>query len=172
MNNNEIWKPINGYNGIYSVSNFGKIKRLKGYRCNNDRILKQSIRRGHLFVTLSKDGVSNNCYVHRLVAEAFLPNDDNLPIINHKDENPQNNRVDNLEWCDYQYNNTYGHRLEKSATKNSKPIVQYDLNMNKIKTFPSITMASKTLNIPHSNIIKCLNHERNKAGGYIWKYNS
>jgi hypothetical protein len=106
---NEIWKPVVGYEGLYEVSNFGRVKSIHRYHCNNEIIMKTSyrVRGGYECVILCKNNKKKSKRVHRLVAEAFIPNPSGLPIINHKDENPRNNRVSNLEWCDYQYNYYY-----------------------------------------------------------------
>lgn len=118
----EIWKDVPGYEGIYIVSNFGKVKSLQrtrkgsygSIRIVNERILRHKIDKdGYHIVTLSKEGKTKCIGVHRLVAQAFLPNIYNFPIINHKDEDPSNNFVDNLEWCTVKYNNNYGTRIER-----------------------------------------------------------
>lgn len=99
----EIWKPISGYENPYKISNLGNVISLR-----NNRFLKHHmIKKGYLFVQLSKDGKSRNYLVHRLVAGAFIDNPNNLPEINHKDENPSNNVVFNLEWCTHKYNMNY-----------------------------------------------------------------
>ena len=106
----EIWKPVVGYENLYEVSNLGRVKSLKDNKGRYREKIKSSSDngRGYLNVCLYKNGKGKRCYIHRLVAEAFLDNPNNYPIINHKDENKQNNHVSNLEWCDYEYNNTYG----------------------------------------------------------------
>lgn len=105
----EIWKPIKGYEGLYEVSSLGNVKSLR-----RNVFLKPGRKEsGYLIVSLYKHNSGKNFYVHRLVAEAFIPNPDNLPIINHKDEVKTNNCVDNLEWCDYKYNNSFGTRIER-----------------------------------------------------------
>jgi hypothetical protein len=116
----EIWKDIEGYEGLYQVSNLGRVKSLARYKQNhsklqkvNERLLSPRFRRNYYVVALCKEGTVKNVSVHRLVAETFIPNPNNYPIINHKDENSLNNCINNLEWCTYQYNNTYGTVLEK-----------------------------------------------------------
>ena len=112
----EVWKDIEGYEGLYQVSSLGQVRSLDRYidtvtvlgkplqKFNKGRVLKQwYLPKGYASIELS----GKKYLVHRLVAEAFIPNPDNLPIINHKDMNTGNNRVENLEWCDYHYNNTY-----------------------------------------------------------------
>lgn len=121
----EIWKDIEGYEGCYQVSNLGRVKSLK---FGKEKILTPTINsRGYYHTCLRKDGRSVTVYIHRIVAKAFLPNPDNLPLINHKDEDKTNNRVDNLEWCSVYYNLHYGSAIEnliKSIKKHpyfSKP---------------------------------------------------
>lgn len=106
----EIWKDIKGWKGLYQVSNLGNIRTLH-YKKPYLRKLSKS-KKGYLRVNLSKDKKYKYYSVHRLVAEAFIPNPDNLPQINHKDEIRTNNRVDNLEWCTSKYNCNYGHHCE------------------------------------------------------------
>lgn len=110
----EIWSDIEGFEGFYQVSNKGNVKSLdrlvngcsfKGYQRMKGKQLKlQKRKSGHLDVLLKKNGKEKRCWVHRLVAKAFIPNPDNLPIVNHIDSNPQNNSVENLEWCTQQHN--------------------------------------------------------------------
>ena len=114
--------------------------------------------------------------VHRVIAETFIPNPNNYPCINHKDCNPCNNNVDNLEWCTYQYNNTYGNRLEKSSAKhrngkNSKKVYQYDLNGNLIKIFPSASEAGRQgFNQGHVSSVCRGNTKLKTYKGFIWSY--
>jgi hypothetical protein len=103
---------ISGYEGIYAITSCG---RVWSYR--KQKFLKGAGNPKYLYVEL---GHGNKKYIHRLVAEAYLPNPENLPCVNHKDENPQNNSINNLEWCSYQYNNIYGHRIEKTKITKSK----------------------------------------------------
>lgn len=120
----EIWKDIEGYDGIYMVSNLGRVKSLprscQGLNASKEIILKQSEDKdGYLLVGLHKNGKSKTVRVSRIVAKAFIPNPNEYPDVNHKDENNQNNRVDNLEWCTTQYNLTYGHRLDCAKGENN-----------------------------------------------------
>ena len=120
----EIWKDIKDYEGLYQVSNYGRVRSLDRYD-NVGRSRKGSIMtvtdngKGYRAISLSKNGARKTYKVHRLVAEAFIPNNDNLPQINHKDENRYNNHVDNLEWCSSKYNNNYGNH-KKNVGKASK----------------------------------------------------
>lgn len=114
----EVWKDIEGYEGLYQVSNLGRIKALQRLR-KNGRVRKEQILKNHAYengyfkITLCDNTMKSKRYfVHRLVAIAFVENPNNLPCVNHKDENSSNNDARNLEWCTFQYNNTYGHRLD------------------------------------------------------------
>ena len=197
--NNEIWKPVVGYEGLYEVSNLGQIRSLGNTRGPSRFKGKITILRteaswvGHLRVQLRKDGKYKHYYVHRIVAAAFLPNPDKLPIINHKDCNPLNNSVDNLEWCTQKYNANYADAQKKKvisfkesnvnschyykglATKNrlkvgsyEKPVHQIDIATGDIiQTFRSIREAERTFNTKHISAV--VNGRRNKAKGYFWK---
>ena len=110
----ENWKDIEGYEGIYQVSDRGRVKSLNYNHTGKEKILKtRKVKERYLHVCLWKDGEYKFCFVHRLVAQAFIPNPKNYPIINHKDENPSNNCVGNLEWCSSEYNNNYGTKIER-----------------------------------------------------------
>lgn len=111
----EIWRDVVGYEGLYKVSNFGRIKSLpRNGTVKYERLLRQKVsNKGYCTVALSKHNKTKYKMVHRLVAEAFLDNPKGLPLINHKDENKLNNYVGNLEWCDAQYNMTYGVHAER-----------------------------------------------------------
>ena len=114
----EKWKNIAGYEGKYQISSLGRVKSLNYRNTRKKKIIKlKKEKNGYIRVGLHYKGKQNLKSVHRLVAEAFIPNPNNYPIINHKDENKQNNRVDNLEWCTIKYNNNYGTRIEKAKIK-------------------------------------------------------
>ena len=166
MSEEEIWKDVVGYEGLYQVSNLGRVKSLFRYK----RILKPIVGvQGYLYVSLyNKKKKAKR--IHQLVAEAFLDNPNNYPCVNHKDENVTNNNVKNLEWCTFKYNCNYGTRLERIAQKNKKPILQYDLQYNFIREWESITQASKQLNIPLDYISSCCLEKRNQTKGYIFKF--
>lgn len=162
----EIWKDIEEYNGLYQVSNFGRIKNKK-----KEKILKLFLdTHGYVQVRLYKVSKNKSHKVHRLVAKAFLPNPNNLPCINHKDENRTNNKIDNLEWCTYKYNNNYGNRIEKYIEKRSKKTLQYDLKGNFIKEWESVKHITKELKISKSGISSCAKGKFKQFKGYIWKY--
>ena len=172
----EYWKDINGYEGLYQVSNYG---RVKSFAKKQIRILKGSpIQKGYLQVALYKNNKIKCFLIHRLVAENFIPNPNNLPQVNHKDENKQNNHINNLEWCTVLYNNNYGtkkERLSKVYNKElhqttSKNIIQFNKKMEKINQFKSVREAERKTKISNGNISECCQGKRKTAGGYIWKY--
>ena len=172
----EVWKPITNYEVLYEVSSLGRIKSLNriikgrwGRTEISEKILKPATdKNGYLIVTLCKSGKQKTFKIHQLVAIHFIPNPNNFVAINHKDENPQNNNVDNLEWCDAKYNANYGTRNERlSKTKGSK-VKQFDLQGNFIQTYHSVNYAQKTTGIKH--IYDCCNGKLKTSGGYIWRY--
>ncbi len=121
----EVWKDVIGYEGLYQVSDQARVRNNKG------KILKQSVKVGkcvyYKYVKLYKDGQYRQGYVHRMMAECFIPNPDNLPIINHKDEDGTNNRLDNLEWCTVEYNSNYGNakrNMSRGKRRRAKMEVQ------------------------------------------------
>lgn len=176
----EIWKDIAGYEGLYQVSNFGRVRSLKRVfidtigrtRHFNEIILNPKLKNGsnYLIVSLYKHidhkHISKDYHIHRLVAKAFIPNPDNLPQINHKDENKLNNRIDNLEWCTQEYNLNYGTRLKRLAKSKSKPVLCVETGI----IYPSINEASKMTNICRTSISKVLNKKTPAVYGYHWKF--
>lgn len=181
----EVWKPIPNYEE-YEISNLGRVKRLPYDKnvCNGgkqhcaEKILKpQKRKRGYQAVILSKNNNVKSFLIHRLVATAFIPNPYSLPQVNHKDENPSNNCVENLEWCTQKYNSNYGtskYRIS-SKLKNgvlSKIVEQYDKKGNFIQEFPSPMEASRVLDIKVSGIVSCCNSNKkySHCGGFQWKY--
>lgn len=165
----EVWKDIPNYEGLYQINNFGNIKSLYNYRGKNN-ILKPRIKRGYYTIGLRKDGKRKWIGIHRLLADTFIPNPNNYPVVNHKDENKLNNNLDNLEWCTVSYNNSYGTRLERVKSKVAKTIMQYDLKGNFIKEYTSLMDASRELKFSAANISNCANGKFKQANGYIWKY--
>ena len=150
-------RDIKNYEGLYAVTEDG---RVWSYR--NEKYLTPLKSRGYFRVQLSKEGKRPAYLIHRLVAEAYLPNPDNLPQVNHKDENKANNSVSNLEWCTAAYNNSYGTHLEQ--LKKAVYCVELD------KSFNSLDEAAKAVNIAYCGISNCLNGRRDTAGGYHWRY--
>lgn len=174
----EIWKDIKGYEGLYQVSNLGRVKsleRLAKSNNNNYRIVKEKFLKkyedkdGYIRVSLNKNSKSLSYPIHRLIAEAFIPNFNNLPQINHKDENKKNNCINNLEWCTTKYNCNYGTRTQRCKQKEQIPIEQYDLNGNLIKKWDSAKQVYNKLGYDFSLIRKCCNNKIDKAYNYIWK---
>lgn len=165
----EVWKDVSGYEGLYQVSNMGRVRSFprNGSRTNQEIILRQhKNRKGYSVVCLSKLGMQKLCKVHRLVAMAFIPNIANLPQVNHKDENKQNNCVDNLEWCDVRYNNVYNKRMQKIAQKISRKVKCLETNI----VYNSIAEASRMTGISHSNIVYVCQGTYKQIKGYHFKY--
>ena len=160
----EIWRPINGYQGLYGVSDQGRVRSLK---FGKERILKpRRTPQGYLLVCLCKNGEIKQCLVHRLVSQTFIPNPDNLPQVNHKDENKENNSVQNLEWCDGKYNINYGTRTQRI----SKPVLQFTKDGEFVKEWRSSSEIEMNLGYSKCNISKCCNGRYKSAYDYIWKF--
>lgn len=169
----EIWKPLENYEGLYEVSNYGIVKSLNYRKTGKERILKGNANGdGYLRVTLTKNGKKKTCRINRLVAQAFIPNPDNLPEVNHKDEDKTNNKVENLEWCTRAYNCNYGTRSKKVAEKLSKPIYSIDKESGLVTYWESATVAERQTGISNKHINDCLKGRRKSAGGYYWFYAS
>ena len=157
----EVWRKINGYEGLYEVSNYGRVKSFKHKQ--KGHILSPGINsKGYKFVCLCKNNICKQFWVHRLVAEAFLENPENLPCVNHKDENPSNNFVKNLEWCSYKYNSNYGTGIERCRQKQlndperSTKIKCIDLKTKKISYYPSIAEAARVLGFYRGSIRRAM----------------
>lgn len=157
----EIWKPIKGYEELYEISNFGRIRRYLQLNTNN---------KGYKHITLIKDNKKTDVSIHRLVAEAFLPNPYNLPCVNHKDENLSNNFVNNLEYCTYKYNLNYGTAQQRKSHKLSKPVCQYTLDNELIKIWPSLTECKNKEGFNIGHIYECCRGIRKTHKGFKWSY--
>lgn len=181
---NEVWKQIPDFKG-YEISNLGRVRSLpRIVSLNNNRservsgkILSITInpkKFNRCYVSLRKSGVKNpfKRYVHRLVGEAFIPNPDNMPVINHKDENPLNNCVDNLEWCTQQYNTTYGSAIQKRIKSNPKvkPVVMLNANGEFEKEFESSAEAARYIGGNGSNVWAVCNKRAETYKGKIFVY--
>lgn len=170
----EILRDVVGYEGLYKVSNLGNVMSFKGKK---PRLLKQFRNNyGYLMVDLVNNKSRKYFLVHRIVAKAFIPNPNNLPQVNHKDENKTNNRVSNLEWSDSKYNCNYATRKERIAKAlinrkdQSKPVLQFDKNRNFIKEYPSLRDAERKTGIHYQSIYSVCKGRYKTAGGYIWRY--
>ena len=168
---NEVWRDIESYEGLYQVSNLGRIKssnrKIYSDRYKNGIFVKEKIRKnnidkyGYNYIILYKKGKNKTYKIHRLVAQAFIPNPNNYPCINHKNKIRNDNRVENLEWCDVKYNNQFSR---------GKSVVQYDLRLKYIKKWNCIREAGRILNIDNRDICKCCKGKLKTAGNYIWRY--
>ena len=181
----EKWKDIKGYESLYQISSFGRIKSVshswvgfgKEIVCTTkEKILSRKTNKaGYEQVVLYKGNESKTFLVHRLVAEVFIPNPNNFPCVNHKNEIKTDNRAENLEWCTYSYNNNYGSRINKtiSKTKNgvlSKPVIQYSLDGIFVAEYPSTAEIKRQYGFNCGNISSCCNGKQKTAYGFKWKY--
>lgn len=200
----EEWKSVVGYEGLYEVSNMGRVRSLPrevyvGCKINTciraGRVLKQGHAHGrhykYLLVCLCKDHQRSMKRVHRLVAEAFIPNPNNLPMVNHKDENPSNNRVDNLEWCTAKYNSNYGNarermkatrkknnsnklmlltRLKNKSSMYPKGVAMIDNDGNVVKNYFSISDAARDIGVHTNSVSRVCKGIRRDIHGYKFKY--
>ena len=142
-----MWRDIIGYEGIYQVSNKGNVfsieRMVQGRECGGITLKPKHRRDGYLHVGLYRNGKMKNKLIHRLVLEAFVENPNNLPEVNHKDENPSNNELSNLEWCDAGYNSNYGTRTEKIALALSKKVRAVNIENGEVVRFKSIEEAGR-----------------------------
>lgn len=166
MEQKEIWRPVVGFEGTYEVSNLGKVKSVR----KGNALTGSHCHGGYIHVILCRKGekkITRN--VHRIVAEAFIPNPNNLPQINHKDENKLNNRVENLEWCSGTYNMNYGTVKEKTGHK--KPVEMLDENYNLIAVFKSGVEASEKTGVHKQSISNCCTGKSTYTrGGFHWRF--
>ena len=181
----ETWVPVRGFEGLYEVSDLGRVRSLdrwiayiskygKPYKTlTKGRILSLKISKGYCLAHLSHQGKAIHKTVHRLVAEAFIPNPDNLPEINHKDENTTNNAVSNLEWCEQLYNIHYGTGIERRASKKRKAIAKFTKDGTYICTYESVIAAANSVGKGRRGtalISSSANNKRTSAYGYVWRY--
>lgn len=192
----EIWKEVKGYEGLYEVSNLGRVRSLDYLHTGQKRLLKlhKNKKNGYLYVQLCKNGKATTKRVHRLVAEAFLENPLGLPEVNHKDECKTNNFVfidengnivpekSNLEWLSRLDNVRYGTGIERRAktrskvmkgkfnTDKSKRVFQYDLEWNLLQEWPSTMEIERQVGWNHGNISECCRGKRKTAYGFRWRY--
>lgn len=175
----EVWKDVIGYEGLYQVSNFGRAKmlgRMKrlwngGKTYINPKMLSQYVVRGYKKVKLRDiNGKAKMVSVHRLVAMAFIPNPTDLPQVNHKDENKQNNCVENLEWCTQKYNSNYGTGVKRCSEARFKRIAQISLDGNVVKEWNSMREIVETLGFSYSRLSQACNGRTKTSNGYFWKF--
>lgn len=151
-------RDIKGYEGIYAITSCGKV-----YSYRRKKFLKiQKQKTGYLMVILQKDRKIKNCYVHRLVAEVYLPNPNNYSDVTHKNKDKTKNYVNNLEWCTHSYNLNYGTRIPHRY----KAVYCVELN----KTFNSLKEAAQAFSLSYTNLSSCLNGRLKTFAGYHWKY--
>lgn len=180
----ERWKDVKGYEGLYQVSNFGRVKSLD--RCitsknGRKRIFKEKVLKsvlnkntGYLYVTLCKDIKQKQYMIHRLVAEAFKPNLHNYPTVDHINRIRTDSKTYNLRWAPWelQAKNSDRSNRESQIKSISKPVQQYTLDSQFVSEYPSVLEAQRQTGICHVSIIQCCKNQkyRHTAGGYIWKY--
>ena len=184
----EIWKNIKGYPN-YQVSNMGRIKRLStGYYRRTEKILKPQLQNnGYLHIKLSQKDKTKCILVHRLVAQVFIPNPNNLPQVNHINEDKTDNRVENLEWCTQKYNINYGNGISKRVKTNkengtykkigeinskirSKSILQFSKDNSFIRRWDCIMDVQRELGYDNKQICSCLKNRQKTAKGFKWVY--
>lgn len=175
----EEWRAVPGFEGYYEVSNLGNVRSI-----DREVIMKNGVKRktrgrmlrlgkynsqsSYAGVTFCVDGVPSKHSVHRLVASAFIPNPDNLPEINHKDEDKRNNTVENLEWCDRKYNALYGTANIRKAMTQGKPVLQMK-DGKIVNAYPSAGLAAACTGATQGGISSCCRGEMRTSGGYEWK---
>ena len=175
----EMWKDIENYEGLYQVSNLGRVKSLKRDIINNrygvahikEKILKpRNDGKGYVRIVLYKNNQKKQFKIHRLVAQTFILNVQNKPFVNHIDGNKQNNKVTNLEWCTCKENNLHAFNTGLNSRK-LRAVCQLDTKENILNEFESLCEASRFLNkSSHHNIMYCCNGKTKTAYGYKWKY--
>lgn len=187
----EIWKDVCGFEGLYQISSYGRIKSLHYYGGDRVEILKPARdKNGYLTIGVWKDGKRYSKKMHRLVAEAFIPNPDNLPQINHKDEDRENNFVENLEWCTNKYNVNYGnhslhaaqaqmgkrHTVEhimkiRANAPGSKAVLMINPDdMSIVGEYVSGSEAARQIRGTATNVAYACRNQGTKYKGYFWRY--
>ena len=179
----EVWKSIEGYEGLYQVSNKGNVKSLNYHNTKKEKVLKPEIANGYKRVTLYKNKIIKRFLVHRLVANAFLPNTHNYSCVNHKDECKTNNVVTNIEWCSHKYNNNFGTRNKRAGKAISKAMTNNPKRSKSVGafkdgklvlSFPSTKEAGRQ-GFDNSSVSKCCRNCYNRIGnnvykGFVWSY--
>lgn len=169
----EIYKDIEGFKGLYQISNLGNVKSLGNSQKRKEKVLKPAKNnRGYLYVCLCNQEIRKIYKIHRLVAEAFVPNPNNLPEVNHKDENKTNNADSNLEWCDHKYNINYGTHTERSAAsrKNNKKQSKQVMCLETGVIYPSTSEVEREFGFSRGNISAVCRGKTKTAYKFHWKY--
>lgn len=172
---NEIWRNIEGYECLYQVSNLGRVKSLGNDKTRKEKILRQiKDKDGYLQVILCKEGKKKCFKVHRLVANAFIPNPNNYPTVNHNNEIKTDNRVSNLCWMDYSQQQRHGTCIQRRVEKErngvlSKQVYQYDNNHNLIKIWQSTREVGRNV-YNQGAVAACCRGEAKSHRCYIWSY--
>ena len=167
----EVWKPVKGYEGLYEVSDMGHVRGLK-----SGRVLRPGNSGRYDFVVLVKDGKRKDLYVHRIVANTFIPNPNGLLEVNHIDENRTNNRAENLESCTRLENIRHGTGIQRRALSqtNSKrciPVGQFLTDgTTLVEAFKSIHDASRKTGYDKAFLARCAKGRCKTAYGYVWRY--
>lgn len=181
---NEVWRSVVGYEGLYEVSNLGRVRSLDRIQYNPVAATHQTFHPGHIMngvvshrgyrMVMLRDvnGKRKNCSVHRLVAMAFIPNPNNLPFVNHKNYNQLDNRVENLEWCTEYDNVHYGRadRIRQAHQPKNKAVLQFSLDGKLLGEYINITSAARAVGTTRMNIRKCCGGIYKQAAGYKWIY--
>jgi hypothetical protein len=160
----ENWADVVGYEGLYLVSDQGRV-----YSKIKNRIRKQCLNKANGYMMLflvDLKGGKKCVYVHRLVAMAFIKREPGKDIVNHKDENKTNNCANNIEWCTKHYNNTYNGKIEVCE----KPVLQLSRDGKLIKKWKSAREAARSLRLEYKNISACCYGKRNVCGEFVWKF--
>lgn len=180
----EIWKDMHGFEDLYEISSYGKVRSKdriitdkngvkKHYKSRLLKLQYKNIRGStcpRIQVNLYKDNKAFSKTVGRLVALTFIPNPNGLPQVNHIDEDPTNDKVDNLEWCNARYNVNYGTRNERANKAKYKRVKMYDKNFNYVKTYESIKQAADDIGGDDSCITKVCKYKNSNHKGYIFRY--
>lgn len=172
----EIWKDIKDFEGYYKISNYGRVwsvsRKCRGQTIGGHLMHPSKDKRNRYTLALSKRGKVRSAVLARYVATAFIPIPEGLSDyeVNHLDENPANNRADNLEWCTHKYNCNYGSRVGRIKAKQNIPILQYTLDGKFVSMYPSMHIAATAIKADAGHICDCCLGNRKWAYGYLWRY--
>ena len=174
----EVWRPVRNFEGLYEVSNLARVRSVSRWvqagttkRLATSTILKSHpLPSGYLTVTLKDKRRTATVTIHRLVAEAFVSNPNNLQDVNHKDECKTNNLPENLEWCDGEYNTNYGTAMKRMAAKRAKVVEQYTLDGVLVATYLGVPAAARATGFTRPNIDRAVRHPNQTANGYRWRF--